>query len=65
MDCRDRDHSVFVLFALFALGYPTHSKDKEAEMSTTREEDIETARQFYADLLAFEARMEEAGGANA
>lgn len=30
-------------------------------MSTTQEEDIETARRFYADLLAFEARMEAAG----
>jgi hypothetical protein len=28
---------------------------------TTRERDIETARRFYADLLAFEARMEAAG----
>jgi hypothetical protein len=30
-------------------------------MSTTREQDIETARRFYAELLAFEARMEAAG----
>ena len=30
-------------------------------MSTTQEQDIATARQFYADLLAFEARLEAAG----
>lgn len=28
---------------------------------TTREQDIETARHFYAELLAFEKRMETAG----
>lgn len=28
---------------------------------TTREQDIETARRFYAELLAFEKRMEAAG----
>ena len=30
-------------------------------MSTTQDEDIETARTFYSDLLALEARMEAAG----
>jgi hypothetical protein len=30
-------------------------------VSTTQEGDSETARSFYADLLAFEARMEAAG----
>lgn len=30
-------------------------------MSTTQEEDIETARSFYVDLLALQARMEAAG----
>jgi hypothetical protein len=30
-------------------------------MGSIEEEDIETARQYYADLLVFEARMEAAG----
>lgn len=30
-------------------------------MSTTRDEDIATARQFYSDLLDFSMRLQEAG----